>query len=213
MKNIEDLNYLKTQLNKETNFTSKMKGLVSQLVDDAIIRESIPENAFVDFIEDITQVNLEINFSDILDQVDYSNANEHAIACLKICSQFKNLPKNTLLAAWLTNSLKFIDYIILNYIQDVKNDTINPDDYHNEKSKLGEERQRYDKLKTYGQPVSNAGSWLDKMYLLRNRVQHNTTIDKTTGKHKLKLPLYSQMNKTIMKCYPKTINLLIFMYK
>ncbi len=213
MKNLSDLNFLKNQINKNDSFSLRIRELANSLVNEAIIKIDNPKHSFVDFIEDIIEETLEVNFSDLLKEEDYNNANEHAGACLAITSQFKLLPKTPLLGSWLSEALKFTDYIILDYIQSKREDLINPDDYTGKKANLGEERQRYDKLKTYGQPISNAGAWLDKLYEIRNRIQHNTTVDKTSGVHTLKLPLYDQMNKSIKKHYPNTIKLMIHVYK
>lgn len=213
MKNLSDLNYLRDQVNQNDSFSLKMKELTIGLVNQAIVKLKNPEHTFIDFIEDVIEDKLEIKFSEIMKKEDYENANEHAGACLAIASQFKLLPKTPLLGSWLAEALKFIDYIILDYIQSQRNDLINPDDYKGEKSNLGEERQRYDKLKSYEQPISNAGAWLDKLYLIRNRMQHNTIVDKTSGEHKLKLPLYNQMDRSIRKYYPKTMKLIIHVYE
>ncbi|WP_179354728.1 hypothetical protein [Winogradskyella vidalii] len=213
MMNLGNLNYLKEIVDSDDNLSAKMKSIVSDLADEKIIHISDSADFFVIFYEDVIQKELSIAFNEVLSEQDYNGASEHARVCLTLCSQFKNLPENIKVGAWLSDALKFIDYLILHYIQEIRKDAINPDDYAGEKSKYGEERRRYDKMKSYEKPISNAGSWMDDLYLIRNRIQHNTTVDKKSGKHTLKLLNYSQIRKSISEKYPTTLNLIEYIYK
>ena len=213
MMNLENLNYLKKTIESEEKLSQKMKSLVSDLVDEKIAYISDSTDSFVIFYEDVIQKQLTVVFSGILSKTDYSNSSEHAKVCLSICGTFTKLPKNAKCGAWLSDALKFVDYLILHYIQEIREDTINPDDYTGEKSKFGAERRRYDKLKSYEKPVSDAGAWLEQLYVIRSRIQHNTTVNKKTGQHTLKLPQYNRIQKTISQKYPQVLNLIEHIYK
>jgi len=213
MMNLGNLNHLKEILDSDNNLSTKMKSIVSDLVDEKIIHLSDSADTFIIFYEDVIQKDLSIQFNQVLSEQDYTGTSEHARVCLTLCNEFRNLPKDVKVGAWLSDALKFIDYLILHYIQDIRNDTINPDDYTGDKSNYGEERRRYDKMKSYEKPISNAGSWLEDLYGIRNRVQHNTTVDRKSGKHALKLLNYNQIQKTISEKYPMTLNLIEYIYK
>ncbi|MCB9295359.1 MAG: hypothetical protein H6559_19880 [Lewinellaceae bacterium] len=213
MMNLENLNYLKETIESGGSLSQKMKSLVTDLVDEKINHISDSTDSFVIFYEDVIQRQLAVIFKEILSEADYANSSEHAKVCLSICGTFKDLPKNAKVGAWLSDALKFVDYLILHYIQEVKKDIINPDDYTGEKSNFGEERRRYDKFKSYERPISDAGAWLEHLYTIRSRIQHNTTVNKKSGKHTLKLPQYNQIQKTISSKYPKILNLIEHIYK
>lgn len=213
MMNLEDLNHLKKTIESTDSLSSKMKSLASDLVDEKINHYSDSTDSFVIFYEDVIQEQLTFIFKDILSEEEYSNSSEHAKVCLSICRTFTELPKNAKVGAWLGDALKFIDYLILHYIQEIRKDLIIPDDYTGNKSNFGAERRRYDKLKSYEKPISDAGAWLEHLYSIRSRIQHNTTVNKKSGKHTLKLPSYNRIQRTISQKYPKVLNLIRHIYK
>lgn len=213
MMNLDNLNYLKEKIDSGDALSQKMKSLVADLVDEKINHVSDSKDPFIHFYEDVIQKKLTVIFKEIISKSNYSNSSEHAKVCLSLCSAFSELPRNAKVGAWLSDALKFADYLILHFIQEIRKDIINPNDYIGEKSKLGEERRRYDKLKSYEQPISNAGAWLDDLYIHRSRIQHNTTVNKSSGKHILKLPKYNQIQKAISKKYPEILNLIEHVYK
>lgn len=213
MMDLRNLNYLKSIIDSESNLSQKMKSIVKDLVDEKINYISDSTDSFVIFYEDVIQQQLSVAFNEVLSEEDYNGSSEHAKVCLTLCGEFRDLPKNAKIGAWLSDALKFIDYLVLHYIQEIRGDMINPDDYTGEKSNYGEERRRYDKLKSYNKPISDAGSWLEDLYLARNRIQHNTTIDKKSGKHALKLNNYPQIQIKISQKYPMVLNLIEHIYK
>ncbi|MFC5044682.1 hypothetical protein ACFSTE_22490 [Aquimarina hainanensis] len=213
MMDLSNLNHLKGIIQSDNNLSPKMRSIVTDLIEEKIINVSDSDDNFILFYEDVIQRELAVNFNEILSEQEYIGSSEHATVCLTLCPKFQNLPKNIKVGAWLSDALKFVDYLVLHYIQEIRNDTINPEDYTGDKNNYGEERRRYDKMKSYEQPISNAGSWLEQLYVIRSRVQHNTTVDKKSGKHTLKLLNYNQIQKTISVKYPKTLELIEFIYK
>lgn len=213
MMNLDNLNHLKDIVELGGNWSPKMKALALDLVDEKINHYSDSSDSFVIFYEDVIQKELSVIFKEILSENDYTNSSEHASVCLFICGTFKELPKNAKIGAWLSDALKFIDYLILHYIQEIRGDKINPQDYTRDKRNFGEERRRYDKLKSYEKPISDAGAWLEKLYIIRSRIQHNTIVNKKSGKHILRLPQYKQIQKTIIQKYPKILSLIEHIYK
>lgn len=212
MMNLDNLNYLKEKIDSGDALSQKMKSIVADLIEKEVDRISDSTDSFIHFYEDVIQKELTVIFKEIISEPDYCNSSEHAKVCLSLCPAFSELPRNAKVGAWLSDALKFVDYLILHFIQEIREDIIDPNDYVGEKSILREERRRYDKLRSYEQPISNLGSWLDDLYMQRNRIQHNTTVNKSSGKHTLKLPRYNHIQKAVTKKYPEILNLIEHIY-
>ena len=113
MMDLGNLNHLKGIIDSDDNLSTKMKSIVSDLVDEKIIHISDSADNFVIFYEDVIQRELSVPFNEILSEQEYNGSSEHAKVCLTLCNQFRNLPKDIKIGAWLSDALKFIDYLIL----------------------------------------------------------------------------------------------------
>lgn len=190
----------------QANISTKVENLIEQLADKAISTLEEDSDYFKKYYEDIIQDELNVDFRSIVGTVDYSYATEYAKSCLKIATSIKSLPRNVSLGNWISNMLLFIDFLVLNYIQEVKGlkltkESINEFMKDNKiEENFKEERQRYAILKSYPE-LGDTGKLLDQMYLIRNRVLHNTV--KKKKKQVLRLSNFGDIRSQAQRKCPE----------
>jgi len=163
------------------------------------------DNPFVYFYEDIIEAKLLINFKEILGTPYYPNAESDAWCCLHICDEFKKLSTWSV-SGWLQNALKFIDHMVLHYIQKELNEL--PKKY----SQKGEESSRYQQLSEKPTEIAKAGNKLLELYKLRNGLEHRTRT-LPDGQQMILKPKRAEIRKTVSKLYPEVLHVFISVYK
>lgn len=169
-------------------------------------KKGAKENPFVYFYEDVILSSLSFDFQPAIGEINYKNASDDALACLNLCAEFRKL-SNWSVSGWLGNALKFIDNIVLHYIQDVCNEI--PKKYIDS----GIEKSRYVQLSLNKEKeISVAGAELKDLYDLRNDLEHRTIIH-ANGKQELISPQRNKVRKVVVKVYPDALHRILRTYK
>ena len=125
---------------------------------------------------------------------------------MSICNEFHTLSYQ-IIAAWLPNALKFVDNIVLHYIQDCCNEI--PKSY----PKAGIEKARYIQLiENENNIVSSAGAKLKELYDLRNKLEHRTK-KHLNGKQTIIQPQKNKVRFVAKKLYPNVLKHILETYK
>lgn len=185
-------------------------GFHQEIIADYLEKEKrksgAKENPFVYFYEDVIANSLSYNFQTVLGTPYYKNASDDALSCLNICDDFYKI-SSWIINGWLQNALKFIDNIVLHYIQEVLKEI--PKKYPN----TGIEKSRYKQLSEKDEDdIRISGSVLENLYDLRNDLEHRT-ITHADGKQELVPPKRNKVRQTVVKLYPDVLNRILRTYK
>lgn len=189
---------------------TKTSGFHQEIIADYLEKEKrksgAKENPFVYFYEDIITNSLAYNFQTALGTTYYKNASDDALSCLNICDDFYKLSSWSV-NGWLLNALKFIDNIVLHYIQEVLKEI--PKKYPN----TGIEKSRYKQLsEKVEDDIRITGSVLEDLYNLRNDLEHRTIIH-PDGRQELVPPKRNKVRQTVVKLYPEALQRILMSYK
>lgn len=162
-------------------------------------------NAFVYFYEDIIDSKFDFDFQSELGVKYYKNATDDALSCLYICDDFKKL-SSWKINGWLHSALKFVDNIVLHYIQE------NLKEIPKTIDGCGLEKSRYIQLAEKNGDISIVGSELKDLYDLRNDLEHRT-ITHPDGKQEILSPKRNSVRKIVVKLYPDVLKRILKTYK
>ncbi len=184
-------------------------GFHHEIIADYIEKEKrkigAKENPFVYFYEDVISNSFSFDFKTALGEPTYKNASSDALSCLNICDDFYKLSSWSI-NGWLQNALKFIDNIVLHYIQDCCKEI--PQKY----SGLGVEKSRYKHLSEKSEDdISIVGAVLENLYNLRNDLEHRTIIH-PDGKQELIAPKRNKVRQIVVKLYPDVLRRILKTY-
>lgn len=184
-------------------------GFHQEIIADYLEKEKrktgAKENPFVYFYEDVIANSLAYNFQTTIGTNYYKNASDDALSCLNICDDFYRLSSWSV-NGWLQNALKFIDNIVLHYIQEKLKEI--PKTYPN----AGVEKARYIQLSEKTGDISTAGYELKELYDLRNDLEHRT-ITHSDGRQELVPPKRNKVRQTVVKLYPDVLQRILKTYK
>jgi hypothetical protein len=184
-------------------------GFHQEIIADYLEKEKrksvAKENPFFYFYEDVIGNSLAYNFQMALGTNYYKNASDDALSCLNICDDFYRL-SNWSVNGWLQNALKFIDNLVLHYLQDIALEI--PKKYKG----FGVEKSRYIQLSEKTGDISTAGYKLKDLYDLRNDLEHRTIIH-PDGKQELVPPKRNKVRQTVVKLYPDVLKRILTTYK
>ena len=204
--NFNELQYIENYASSNNN---ELTAYQIEIIDDFLEKESkkstSSERPFVYFYEDIINENLTYNFQQELGEKNFQIASNDALCCLNICDDFYKLSVWSV-NAWLLSALKFIDTIILHYIQEKLKEV--PKKYDG----IGIEKSRYVQLSKKTGDISIAGEKLKELYDLRNSLEHRTITYKD-GRQELIQPQRAKIRKTIAKQYPDILKRVQKTYK
>lgn len=189
----------------ETKTSGFHQEIIANYLEKEKRKSGAKENPFVYFYEDVIANSLAYNFQTALGVTYYKNASDDALSCLNICDDFYKLSSWSV-NGWLQNALKFIDNIVLHYIQDMLKET--PKTYPN----AGVEKARYIHLSEKTGDISTAGYELKDLYDLRNDLEHRTIIH-TDGRQELVPPKRNKVRQTVVKLYPDVLQRILRTYK
>jgi hypothetical protein len=162
-------------------------------------KKTAKEIPFEYFYEDVISSSLQINFKSIIGEPTYKNAGKDALACLEIAMEIRKLSPHSM-PSWIQGALKFIDYIVLHYIQEYHGDI--PKKYNN----AGIEKSRYCQLSDYSDSeIRVAGNELINLYEMRNSFEHRTITHKD-GTQELIKPRYGRLRKEGVKLYSNALS-------
>jgi hypothetical protein len=185
--------------------SSYQREILLEFLDKQSRKSVAKENPFVFFYEDVISSAMDYNFQIVLGTSCYDRASDDAKNCLNICDEFYKL-SSWGVSGWLQNALKFIDNIVLHYIQGVLN----------EKPKsiphVGIEKARYIHLSEKKGAISTAGYELKELYDLRNELEHRTIIY-PDGRQELVTPKRNKVRQKVIKIYPNALKLILKSYK
>jgi hypothetical protein len=179
--------------------------MLSEYLEKEKRKSGAKENPFVYFYEDVISCSLEFNFQIKLGMPYFKNASDDALSCLHICDDFYKLSSWSV-NGWLQNALKFIDNIVLHYLQESLKEV--PKTYSN----AGVEKGRYIHLSEKAGVVSAAGYELKELYDLRNDLEHRTIIY-PDGRQELVTPKRNKVRQIVVKLYPEVLKRILITYR
>lgn len=179
--------------------------MVAEYLEKEKRKSEAKENPFIYFYEDVISCSLAFNFQTILGMPYFKNASDDALSCLNICDDFCKLSSWSV-NGWLQNALKFVDNIVLHYLQESLKEI--PKTYSN----AGIEKARYIHLSEKAGDVSTAGYELKDLYDLRNNFEHRTIIY-PDGRQELVTPKRNKVRQTVVKLYPDVLKRILKTYK
>lgn len=200
IENIENL-----AASKETTTSGFHQEIIADYLDKVKRKSEAKENPFVYFYEDVIANSLAYNFQTVLGTPYYKNASDDALSCINICDDFYRLSSWSV-NGWLQNALKFIDNIVLHYIQNKLKEI--PKKYDG----FGIEKSRYVQLSEKTGDISTAGHELKDLYDLRNDLEHRTIIH-ADGRQELVPPKRNKVRQIVVKLYPDVLNRILKTYK
>ena len=207
--NFSDIERLENLVSsKETTgngFSSFQKQMFSEYLEKEKRKTIAKENPFDYFYEDVIAVALAFDFQTSLGEPYYKNASDDASTCLEICNEFRKLTSFSVVG-WLPNALKFVDNLILHYIQECCKETPKPHQTY------GVERARYAHLAEKGGYISTVGFYLHELYEMRNGLEHRT-ITHSNGKQELLPPRRNKVRYRVEKLYPDILRRILKTYK
>lgn len=206
LENIRRIKSLADESKLGNHMTEKTFKIIAQVFQEKLANEEGIQHSFIVFYEDVISDDLVVDFSNILSEDDYNDASEFSSSCLQITSSIQRLPKDMTVGTWILYALKFIDYIVIHYIQEVKKEIPDNNLIPNDQVNYGEERLRYKMLARYGDEFKNVSNWLDRLYSFRTRIHHNTLVNKKSGRHSLRLENHNRISQDTLKIYPKILN-------
>jgi len=191
--------------NEFSGLSSFHQLMFSEYLEKEQRKSTAKENPFVYFYEDVISTSLAFNFQTVLGKSYYRNATEDALVCVEICNEFRKLSQWKV-SGWLQNGLRFVDHIVLHYIQECCKET--PNKYPN----VGIEKSRYVHLSEKEGDISTAGTRLKELYDLRNGLEHRTKIQ-PDGKQELIPPRRNWVRHQVVKLYPDVLRRILKTYK
>jgi hypothetical protein len=200
IENIENL-----AASTETTTSGFHQEIIADYLEKEKRKSGAKENPFVYFYEDVVANSLAYNFQTVLGTPYYKNASDDALSCLNICDDFYRLSSWSV-NGWLQNALKFIDNIVLHYIQNKLKEI--PKKYDG----FGVEKSRYIQLSGKIGDISTAGYELKDLYDLRNDLEHRT-ITHADGRQELVPPKRNKVRQTVVKLYPDVLKRILKTYK
>jgi hypothetical protein len=202
-KEIENIEKLASST--ETRITGFHQEIIADYLEKEKRKLGAKEDPFNYFYEDVIANPLEYNFQAVLGNPYEKNASNDALNCLNICDDFYRL-SSWCVNGWLQNALKFIDNIVLHYIQEKLHEI--PKKYDG----IGIEKSRYIQLSEYKGDISTAGYELRDLYDLRNDLEHRTIIH-ADGRQELLPPKRNKIRQTVVKLYPDALKRILKTYK
>lgn len=205
------MGYLDTLKEIEDNVSASAmpvnhKIILVELIDKERSFTVANEDAFVYFYQNVLQSEDVFNYSDVLDE--YEQAKAHARICITIFFDFLSLEGDQRLHAWLQSAIRFVDCIVIHYIQEVlQEDSIN-------QNGVGAERSRYIQINRNDVKAKKAGRIMDNLYKLRSKMEHITKPDKDNPAKKVLVPPnYNKIKKKILETFPEALDSFNVAYK
>jgi len=170
-------------------------------------KENAKSRPFEFFYEDVIEASLDFDFNEAIGVPYYNNAEKDALCCLNICDEFNKISPYKIYG-WLQNALKFIDNIVLHYIQEYLKQV--PKKYDS----FGQEKSRYKQLSESKaqKEISEAGYILINLYDMRNKLEHRTKVN-ADGTQELIRPKYGKFRQKVRKLYPLVLTKILKGYK
>ena len=184
--------------------SSFQMALLSEYLEKEKRKSGAKLNPFQYFYEDVISTSLAFNFKTAIGETHYRNASDDALACLEICVDFTKLPIYSI-NGWLQNALKFIDHLVLHYIQVVLKET--------PIILGGEEKSRYIQVKNKQGEISEAGEKLIYLYELRSKQLEHRTRVYPDGSQEIISPPRKLIRKEIAKAFPVVLRIFLKKYK
>jgi len=173
--------------------------IVISLIEEEKIKIKCSEDTFVYFYTDISGVQDLFDYSNVLGD-DYKAAQDHAGVCISIYSNFLALDEGVKLASWLQSAIKFVDCIVLHYLQDILKEVPTP------QGDAGKERSRYIQITKNANKAEKAGRIMNNLYGERNKMEHTTKPDPDKpGRHILHPPNYRRVKRNIRNRLPEAL--------
>ncbi len=184
--------------NKDVSKEDARNRLLTAYIEQQNRINEAKNKPFIFFYEDIIAKQLTVDFETVLTPKDYLSAEGDARCCLELCNNFKSL-SSWVITAWLPSALKFVDNIVLHYIQNSAQ--LKVQKYKN----AGVEKSRYIQLsKQADKDIAFAGSLLANMYELRNKLEHRT-ITHDDGTQEILRPQRNKVRREVAKLYPRIL--------
>ncbi|AUZ83791.1 hypothetical protein [Methylophaga nitratireducenticrescens] len=175
------------------------KMILIELIEKEVGLVNAQVDPFVHFYTDVLGISDIFDFSAVLEQ-NYALAQQHADACISIFINFASLEPTSKLHSWLQSAIRFVDCIVIHYLQEVLSEDPLP------QGDAGVERSRYIQINRQGVKAQKAGRIMDNLYDQRNQMEHATKSDpKNPNKQLLLTPNYRRAIRQINKRFPEAL--------
>jgi len=198
------MGYLDTLLEMESNvkasdFPVNHKiNLIDLIEKERALTEAL-QDTFVYFYTDILGAADMFDFSSVLN-IHYAQAQGHANTCISLFIKFTYLEEDPKLQSWLQSAIRFVDCIVIHYLQEVLNEAPEPQEDR------GIERSRYKQITRQGVKAQRAGRIMDDLYGERNKMEHSSRVDpKDSNKRILIPPNFNRVKRKIKKRFPEAL--------
>lgn len=199
MSYLDTLIEMQDELKQSSDISTNHKLLLIGFIEKERSLDYAEEDSFVYFYSNILKSADIFDFSSVLNE-NYTQAQSYANVCVLIFNDFSYLKADPLLQSWLQNAIKFVDCIVIHYLQEVLNEE--PIAQEN----VGVERSRYRQINKKGVKAERAGRIMDNLYGDRNKMEHTTNPHPKNPKMQvLTPPKYNKVKKNIQKRFPEAL--------
>jgi len=193
------------QLSEIIDPSSSYAIMLKELLENEERKAEARKSPFKYFYEDIIALSLDYNFQIALGNSYFDNATHDAKSCLDISVEFRKVTPS-IIFSWLQNALKFIDHLVLHYIQECCKET--PKVFPNQR---GIESSRYLHLANKNGNISQAGYKLGELYEMRSQNEHRTK--EINGKQVLIRPKTNRVRYRVVELFPEILKIFLKTYK
>jgi len=164
------------------------------------------KDSFLYFYRNVIQAEDVFNYSGVLN--NYGQAQGHATICLTIFLDFLTLEGDHRVCTWLQSAIRFVDCIVIHYIQEVlREESVSQDG-------VGAERSRYIQINRRNVKAQKAGRIMENLYKQRSKMEHVTKTDKNNPKKKILVPPnYNRIRNIILQTFPEALDVFNDAYK
>lgn len=170
-------------------------------------KEEILESPFESLYEDLINGKILFDFWNALGEDVHRSISFDAEACINLSYPSKDVSLSDF-RNWLSSFLKTYEHLILNYIQECLNDTLE------EKYRVGEEKSMYLHLEEKDDENERVvGSIFKELYNFRNKLEHRIIYDKKLNKKVIKRPNIKHIKNLGFDLIKDVLGRLLIIYK
>ena len=199
MSYLDTLIEMQNEVKESNDISRNHKLLLIGFIEKERSLDSANTDSFIYFYSNVIKNADIFNFSSVLNE-NYAQAQEHAKGCILIFNDFTLLEENPRLLTWLQSAIKFVDCIVIHYLQEVLNEEPIA------QGEVGIERSRYRQITRKGVEAERAGRIMDNLYGDRNKMEHTTKTDPANPSRKILIPpKFKKVKRNIQKRFPEAL--------
>jgi len=199
MSQIDTLIEMKQKVEKSKEFPANQTLLMIEMIQKREAEVNAEKDYFVYFYGNVLGSLDVFDFSNVLDNY-YTEAQEHASVCVSLFIDFKHLESNKKLQNWLQSAIRFVDCIVIHYLQEVLGES------PTRQKDAGVEKSRYMQINRKEVKAEKAGRIMADLYGERSKMEHITKSDPNNpGNQILVPPNFNKVRRKILKRFPEAL--------